>query len=530
MTSASRLEAFIASLTPLQRDAFLVEVVQAHVAEQQAANATDYTTEDGIVRFVREVLFVEPTPYQERILRALVKYKRVCVRSPHGAGKTAMAAMVVLWGMYAFNTDVKIPTTASAWRQLELYLWPEIRKWAKKANLDNQLRVLHLSLALPQKEAFAVASDNPALIEGAHASTLIYVFDEAKAIPNGTWEAAEGAFSGAGGDTGNRAYALAISTPGETSGVFYDIQIGRPGFDDWHAEHISLEECIAAGRISTEWAEQRRKQWGEQSTVYKNRVLGEFSTDAIDTLIPLRWIELANERWVLANGKGVGPVSWGCDPARMGLDQTTLCRMVGNVVEKILYFSQQDTMKTVQAIVAAVDKTTPVAIDSGGLGAGIFDRCRELGLNVIGVNASEAARNDYEKRDKSDQVAFLNMRSYLWWNLRARLDPDGDDPIALPIDDKLTGDLCAPSWWLNSSGKIQIESKDDLREKLGRSSDSADGVALAVYAARKGWSMSDLARWGSNEIEVTRLSADLIKCMVDSGVDVEHLNDQAIMP
>ena len=237
--NSDQLQAFLAGLSPDQRNQLLREAIKAKRRADDDRQRASYRSQAGIVRIVRDVLKADPAPYQERILKALVKHKRVAVRGPHGLGKTALAAWVVLWGLLAFDDDVKIPTTASAWRQLEKFLWPEIRKWARPLMTEHaDMTLLTLSAKIPGKEAFAVASDDPALIEGAHANTLIYVFDESKAIPAGTWDAAEGAFSGAGEDTGADAYWLAISTPGATDGRFYDIHQRRPGFEDWHTEHV----------------------------------------------------------------------------------------------------------------------------------------------------------------------------------------------------------------------------------------------------------------------------------------------------
>lgn len=488
MTFNSKLEAFLSKLTPDARNAFMVEAVRQYQQQQEAANATDYTSEDGIVRFVRDVLLAEPTDYQERILRALVKHKKICVRAPHGAGKTALSSWVTIWGMMAFSTDVKVVTTASAWRQLERYTWPEIRKWAAKANLASTMRILNLSLEMPGKQAFAVASDNPALIEGAHASTLIYVFDESKSIQNGVFEAAEGAFSGAGADTGNRAYALAISTPGDTAGVFYDIQTRRKGYEEWHAEHITLEECIAAGRISREWAESKKNQWGENSAPYRNRVLGEFADTSESSLIPLSWVEAAHKRFDACNGRGMGSVSYGLDPARFGEDATCTAKLVGRCLESITYANQQNTMQTVgNMVITAPDKQTPIGVDVVGLGAGVYDRLKELGYSrAKAVNAGASAKDAYGNPIKDDTrtLEFHNKRSQLWWALRDALNPEGESPLALPPDDRLTGDLTAPTFWFTSTGKIQVESKDDIRERIGRSPDAADALALALEAAR----------------------------------------------
>lgn len=215
----------------------------------------------------------------------MISQGRTSVRGPHGLGKTALASWVLLWfALTRDGRDWKVITTASRWRQLTIYLWPEVHKWSRRLRWDligrppfNERSELQtLSLKLMTGAASAVASDNPASIEGAHADYLLYIFDESKEIQAGTFDAAEGAFSNVGNVAGNEALALAISTPGEPQGRFYEIQARKPGYEDWQVRRVSLEEVIQAGRVGPEWAEQRKQQWGEKSAVYQNKVLGEF--------------------------------------------------------------------------------------------------------------------------------------------------------------------------------------------------------------------------------------------------------------
>lgn len=387
--------------------------------------------------------------------------------------------------MSAFEGDVKVVTTASAWRQLTYYLWPEIRKWAQVAKwgkLENgtQIRynkeLLEYSIKMPSKEAFPVASNNPSLIEGAHASTIIYVFDEAKAIPDGTWDAAEGAFS-----TGN-CYALAISTPGESSGRFYDIHSRKPGYEDWTCRHVTLEEAIAAGRVDQKWADDRKAQWGEDSPVYLNRVLGEFSKNDPHALIPLAWVEEANERWHAVDGKGrdTDTLAYGLDVAWQGDDKSSLARKRGRVIETLEYYGNYDPMELAGLAIIKMegDKESPVAVDSNGIGAGVYARMNELGYNAIPCNVSEAT----DETDESGELGFFNLRSFIWWRVRELLDPKNPDALALPPDDVLTGDLTAPRWSPTSRGQIRVESKEDIKKRIHRSTDGADAVCLSVYA------------------------------------------------
>jgi hypothetical protein len=428
-----------------------------------------------------------PADYQLEILRELPRRRRVAVRGPHGLGKSGVAAWAILW--FALTRDGlpggdwKAVTTASAWRQLDHYLWPELHKWAGRLRWDRlgrdipfseRAELLDLILKLEHGQAFAVASDRPESIEGAHADRLLYVFDEAKAIPGATWDAAEGAL--ASGDC----MALAISTPGEPQGRFYDIHSRKPGFEDWWVRHVTLAECIAAGRVLPEWAEQRRLQWGEESAVYQNRVLGEFAASEADGIIPLAWVAAANERWeALSETEDWGDLTCvGVDVAGEGADRTVLAMRHGDAIRELRKFSRQDTMETAGHAVSAIAGTEAYAIvDVIGIGAGVVHRLREQGANVQSFHAGE--HTDWQ--DVSQTLQFANLRSAAWWSLRELLDPAQGHAIALPPDDILTGDLTAPHWRMSSGGKIVLESKDDIRKRIGRSTDDGDAVVQAFW-------------------------------------------------
>jgi hypothetical protein len=436
-----------------------------------------------------------PTDYQLGNVSALVDHKRVAVRGPHGLGKTAENAWVILWFALtrdAEGADWKIPTTASAWRQLTKFLWPEVHKWSRKLDWEKigrpefgRYELLTLNLKLKSGEAFAVASDDPAQIEGAHADEILYIYDEAKTIPEATFDASEGAFSGAGEDTDANAYALASSTPGAPVGRFYDIHKRKPGLEDWHAIHVTLEDTIRAKRVSREWAKQRKRQWGAKSAVYLNRVEGKFAASDEDSVIPLAWVEAATERWHKLQEAGELAQGWittvGADIARSGSDKTVLALRYGSVISELRRHSQQGTMETTGQV-AGLLKLDPngwvrPVVDVIGIGAGVVDRLREQGFSTIAFNASEKS----ERKDKSGELGFVNCRSAAWWHLRELLDPDSGAEIALPDDDLLIGDLTAPTWRVMSGGKIQVESKEDIKKRIGRSTDDGDAVIQAFW-------------------------------------------------
>jgi hypothetical protein len=418
---------------------------------------------------------------------------KTAVRALHGAGKTALASWFVHWFALTRDglTDWKIPTTASVWRQLSKFLWPEIHKWSKRLKWDkigrkpyeDGIELLTLSLKLETGEAFALASNDPTAIEGAHATSIAFLFDEAKSVGDGVFDAAEGAFS-----TGEEVIALAISTPGEPVGRFYDICSHKKGYGDWKTFHISLKRAIQAGRVSEEWAEQRKLQWGEQDPRYKNRVLGEFADDSSTGVIPLSWVEAANSRWADWMEGDLGTMKYvGVDVAGAteNSDQTVIAPMYeGYKIYYLQKFPQGDpdiaTMETanrVQAILLA-NPGAQAVVDVIGIGTGVADRLHEMGCGVLRFVASQKTSH----LDESEEFGFVNKRSAAWWIARELLDPRMETGICLPPDDELTGELICPKWRVQSGAKIKVESKRDMFKRINRSTDSADAVIQALAA------------------------------------------------
>lgn len=461
--------------------------------------------------------------YQESVLASLpidpstgMNWKRLAVRGPHTLGKTCMASVAILWfALTRDGLDWKVPTTASVARQLSEFLWPEIHKWVKRLKWDvigrpefTRDELMTETLKLRTGKAFAMTATDETGTEGAHADHLFYLFDEAKAIESSRWDAAEGALMGG---EGKEIIALAISTPGDPQGRFYDIHKRKPGYEDWTVRHVTIDECIQAGRATRQFVEQRKRQWGESSAVFQNRVLGEFCESSEDTVIPLSWIELANQRWldrieildphwnwIDGAKRGAWPRwSWrsqsdadplthlGIDIARSDLgDKTVIARRQVDTITQLDRYALADTQPIVGYATRLLEKWgCKATVDIIGIGSGPYDQLRELFKSrVRPFNASESS----DLKDRSKELEFSNKRSAAWWHLRELLDPAYGPTLALPPCDILTGDLTAPRRGRDTaSGKITVESKRDIRKRLGRSTDDGDAVVMAFYPEKE---------------------------------------------
>lgn len=456
------------------------------------------------VGFARDcVSGFEAAPYQTEVLAAVPTHRRVAVRSLHGSGKSAVDAIIIWWfGLTRdeAGVDWKLPTTASAWRQLTKYLWPEVHKWGRRIRWDRVGRapvaagteLLDLSIKLRHGEAFALASNDPAKLEGAHADQILFLFDEAKAIPNATWDAAEGALSGGGVD-GREAFAVATSTPGYADGRFYEIFARKAGLEDWWPRHVKLEEAVAARRVTTEWAEARRRLWGEASALYRNRVLGEFALGSErDVVVPLHAIEAAVDRWKDWDAAGrpdPGPqTALGVDvgTGRPGRDPAVIARRHGGTVMPLEVLPPCDEMELAGAVIERLRRGGRAVVD-GMWGSGLVARLKEQQARVVTFIAAAAT----DLTDESGELRYANCRAAMWWGFRERLLAD-DCAIMLPDDDTLRGELSAPTHKRTSSGRILVESKEDIAKRLkkqagredeGVSTNRADAVLQSFWDA-----------------------------------------------
>lgn len=462
-------------------------------------------------------------PYQYEILEALTEHKRVAVRSLHGAGKTTTESISELWFSItrdAMERDWKIITTAGAWNQLENYLWPEIHKWARVLRWELLLRdpfklteLMKLTMQLDYGKASSVSPSNVNFAEGSHADSIFWLFDEAKSIPVAMWDAAEGAFSTEGLE-GHEAFALASSTPGEPIGRFYEVQTHKPGLEDWHVIHVGLEKALAAGRVSATWADQRKRQWGESSALYANRVLGEFHSSDEDAVIPLSWIEEAVERWkdseLLQRDHGRARNGFpleryrmpdltcvSVDVARFGDDQSAIAMIHGVRVQEIRrFFHEPETMIAGRVAGAAgpPEDGVKVVVDTDGLGGGVTDILRERDYEIDAFHGGYAT----DRKDRSGELGYKNWRSGAWWHMRELLDPhpctcegheycpEHGSKIELPDDPLLIGDLAAPRMKrITSKSQIELEPKDETKKRLGRSPDSGDSVVMGYWPGER---------------------------------------------
>ena len=208
-------------------------------------------------------------------------------------------------------------------------------------------------------------------------------------------------------------------------------------------------------------------------------------------VIPTAWVELAMARWKPLDKKPRMD-SMGVDVARGGRDNTVIARRHGMWFDEALAYpgTQTPDGPTVAGLViAAARDGAPIHLDVIGVGSSPYDFLNNANQHVLGVNVAEKAAGT----DKSGRLRFVNQRSELWWKFREALDPTNNTGIALPPDNRLRADLCAPTWELQGS-VVKVESRDEIEKRIGRSPDWASAYVLALMDTPR---MTDVRAMGS---------------------------------
>lgn len=200
-------------------------------------------------------------------------------------------------------------------------------------------------------------------------------------------------------------------------------------------------------------------------------------------VIPTSWVEQAMARWKKRDRKGVMD-SMGVDVARGGIDHTVIARRHGTWFDEPIRKPGQQSPDgpTVAAYVIAARRNQAVVhIDVVGWGSSPHDFLTGNGVQSVGVNGASGATGVTDDRAS---LRFANRRAEIWWRMREALDPDRDNGIELPPDPQLKADLCTPKWKLTVRG-IQVEAKEEIIKRIGRSPDDGDAYVLANIATPK---------------------------------------------
>ena len=443
------------------------------------------------VLFAQEVLKFEPDEWQKDALMDLAANPKVAIKSGQGVGKTGLEAVALLWFLCCYPYP-RIVATAPTKQQLHDVLWSEVSKWMSRSPLLSEIlkwTKTYIYMVGNEKRWFAVArtATKPENMQGFHEDNMLFIVDEASGVANPIMEAILGTLSGENNKL------LMCGNPTKTSGTFYDAFHADRAMYKYHT--VSSADSQRTNRQNIE---NLIRKYGRKSNVVLVRVFGEFPKQEDDVFIMLSIIEQCGSKvYELPEDKGMPYIMFGVDVARFGDDETVIYRNAKGKLKMVVKRHGQDLMATVGDILAQYKnaiKEFPeytgriyVNIDDTGLGGGVTDRLKEVKreqklhrLFVIPINAAEKIDTD-TKEGKEAAEYYNNLTTHMWAVLRDLLE---NKQIEIEDEADTFAQLSIRKYFMASNGKLELESKKEMKKRGVSSPDRADAAALSTYLGK----------------------------------------------
>jgi len=316
----------------------------------------------------------------------------------------------------------------------------------------------------PLRWARTARKEKPEAFQGFHSDNMLFIADEASGIENVIFEVGEGAMSTPSAKT------ILTGNPTRNDGYFHAAFHKNRAL--WQVFQVS---CQNSKNVDPSYIEEMKTKYGEDSDIYRVRVLGEFPAASSLQFIPSDLVEEAQEREEQCFLHD--PMILGVDVARFGDDQSIIFPRRGRDARTfpLQKYRNLDTMQLAARVAEAVREFKPdaVFVDGGGVGGGVVDRLNQLSIDCIEVNFGS----------KADEGRYANKRAEMWGRMKEWLEgaaiPDGND---------LMDDLVGVEYGFTAKNQIQLERKEDMKKRGLASPDMADALALtfAYPVAPKG--------------------------------------------
>ena len=455
---------------------------------------------------------------QKAVAQSVADHRYTAVPSAHGPGKSFTAARLACWWIDSHKPgEAFCVTTAPTWNQVHAILWREMRqakskrKLAGRTTLDARWYIGGKRIGDEEEQLVAYgrkpADTDQAAFQGIHARYVLVIIDEACGVPKLLYDAVDSLA------TNVHARVLAIGNPDDPASEFANIC--KPG-SGWNVIPISVfdtpaftgeevPERLLEMLPSPEWVEERKKRWGENSTTYQSKVLGQFPDIGEDTLIAPRFLRLAQQEVDHSGAALKDKGQYGWDVARFGSNKTVGYRCRAGHIRKVFEGAKTATTETAGQVSAKVrghHGGVPAVIDADGIGGGVVDILVENEVRgIVPFHGGQAAH---------DPTRFVNRRAEVYWMFKEACE-DGEIDID-PDDDQLATQLGSIKWKLDSKGRVRLETKEEMAKRGVASPDHADAAVLSWMPGAR-WSAvheqnRDAAR---REQEPTTLTGDLLE-------------------
>lgn len=471
------------------------------------------------------------------IANGLAAGKDVGVESGTGTGKSHALGWLQLWFLASW-VGARTFSFASKEEQLDIYSWTEIKRmWPKFQALFPLAELTNLRIrmagrgeegeeagwgAIGRSAGVGAEEEIASKAAGMHAAHMMILVEEAQGVPLPVSKAIENTVTGV---HNLRCY---VGNPDHEFDTLHQFCIS-PGVEhvrisaldhpnvvvnnvrdpDW--QDLANDIDVVPGAVSRRSIADRTQKYGKGSRLYISRIRGISPPQAADALIRWEWCEAAAKLWDPSTEIGQemrqGSLALGIDVAdQPDGDFSAFARFQGACLTEVESFRAEDASKVGQRAYWEIkDPTNPidpryVGIDSVGVGASAVNEMRRLGLKVRHIAGGNRAvpgldEEEFWSETQADLEGALhpagpkviqaerfdNLRSQVWWRLREDLRLGR---LALPHDEELWQDLVTPKFDTDN-GKIRVEPKRKIKERIGRSPDKGDAAAYGNFVRQR---------------------------------------------
>ena len=427
---------------------------------------------------VRDLFGVTPDAWQDDVLAMFPTSPRIAMKACKGPGKTSVLSWLA-WNFLLTRPRPKIAATSISADNLSDGLWTEMAKWqARSPLLKAQFtwtKTRIFANTAPEEwwmsaRTWPKSADTNAqadTLAGLHADYLLFLLDEAGGQPDAVMAAAEAGLANAvGGGGGKEAHIVIAGNPTHLEGPLYRACTSERSL--WNVVEITSDpdDPKRTPRVSAEWARQQIQKYGRDNPWVLVNVFGKFPPSSLNALIgPDEVREAMGRHHKETQYEGASRVL-GVDVAREGDDKSVIFPRQGIVAFEPLVLRNADSLQgagTVSRKWADWQANGCFVDNTGGFGAGWIDQLRVLGRDPIGIHFA----------GKPSSPQFVNKRAEMLWDACQWVKDGG----ALPNIPELLEEMTAHTYFFKGDA-IQIEDKDHIKAKIGRSPDYFDALGL----------------------------------------------------
>jgi len=447
-----------------------------------------------------------PNPFV-KILDSLVVNKWIGVESATGTGKTFNAALIALWFLECFENSVVI-TTAPKQSQLSYNLWKEISKLYPKFG-KGELLSLQIRMIPRRDEWTAIGfvagikanEESTTRAQGFHSEHMLIIFEETTGVPNPIITAFQNTC------VSPHNLIVAFGNPDHQLDNLHRFclmdnveHIRISAYD--HPNIVLNNPFFVPGASSMLGIERITHRFGQDNPMTLSRTRGISPMSGVDALVNVQWVyEAINNYKVLLNNDAdidltqiMGEIVLGVDVANSEFgDKASICKGKGNVVYCVDAFQCPDSNQLGHQIYRMCREESininNIGVDGVGVGAGTVNTLIEYGASEKQINLQSGA----SQVGSPGVESFNNLRSQMWWQLREDLR---HGRIMLINDEDLIADIVTPKYRINNK-QIVVESKDDIKKRLGRSPNKGDSLVYWNWIRNNAYTFNEIITYNA---------------------------------